>query len=118
MICQDFYDNIGVMISFDEFKKVDLRTAKIISAEAVEGSEKLLKLRVDLGEEKRQIVAGIAKQYKPEELFGREIVVVANLESRVLFGLESQGMLLAAGGSDGPVLLRPDRDVLPGARVS
>ena len=106
------------MISFDEFKKVDLRTAKIISAEAVEGSEKLLKLRVDLGEEKRQIIAGIAKQYKPEELIGREIVVVANLESRVLFGLESQGMLLAAGGSDGPVLLRPDRDVLPGARVS
>ena len=106
------------MINFDEFKKVDLRVAKIISAEAVEGSEKLLKLQVDLGEEKRQIVAGIAKQYKPEELIGREIVVVANLEPRVLFGLESQGMLLAAGGSDGPVLLRPDRDVLPGARVS
>ena len=106
------------MINFDEFKKVDLRVAKIISAEAVEGSEKLLKLQVDLGEpEKRQIVAGIAKQYKPEELIGREIAVVANLEPRVLFGLESHGMLLAAGGSDGPVLLRPDQEVLPGARV-
>ena len=106
------------MISFEEFKKMDLRVAKIISAEAVEGSEKLLKLQVDLGEtEKRQIIAGIAKQYKPEELIGREIAVMANLESRVLFGLESQGMLLAAAGSDGPVLLRPDQEVLPGARV-
>ena len=106
------------MINFEEFKKVDLRVAKIISAEVVEGSEKLLKLRVDLGEEKRQIVAGIAKQYKPEELIGREIAVVANLEPRVLFGLESQGMLLAAAGENGPVLLRPDSDVLPGTRVS
>ena len=107
------------MINFEEFKKVDLRVAKIISAEVVEGSEKLLKLQVDLGEtEKRQIIAGIAKQYKPEELIGREIAVVANLEPRVLFGLESQGMLLAAGGSDGPVLLRPDQEVPAGARVS
>ena len=107
------------MINFDEFKKVDLRVAKIISAEAGGGSEKLLKLQVDLGEpEKRQIVAGIAKQYKLEELIGREIAVVANLEPRVLFGLESHGMLLAAGGSDGPVLLRPDQEVPAGARVS
>ena len=106
------------MINFEEFKKVDLRVAKIISAEAVEGSEKLLKLQVDLGEEKRQIIAGIAKQYKPEELIGREIAVVANLEPRVLFGLESQGMLLAAAGENGPVLLRPDSDILPGTRVS
>ena len=106
------------MINFDEFKKVDLRVAKIISAEAVEGSEKLLKLQVDLGEEKRQIVAGIAKQYKPEELIGREIAVVANLEPRVLFGLESQGMLLAAAGESCPVLLRPDQEVPAGARVS
>ena len=106
------------MINFDEFKKVDLRVAKIISAEVVEGSEKLLKLQVDLGEEKRQIIAGIAKQYKPEELIGREIAVVANLEPRVLFGLESQGMLLAASDSEGPVLLRPDQEVPAGARVS
>jgi len=106
------------MINFDEFKKVDLRVAKIISAEVVEGSEKLLKLQVDLGEEKRQIIAGIAKQYKPEELIGREIAVVANLEPRVLFGLESQGMLLAAAGESCPVLLRPDQEVPAGARVS
>ena len=105
-------------INFEEFKKMDLRVAKIISAEAVEGSEKLLKLQVDLGEEKRQIIAGIAKQYGPEELIGREIAVVANLEPRVLFGLESQGMLLAAAGENGPVLLWPDSDVLPGTRVS
>ena len=63
------------------------------------------------------VIVDIAKQYKPEELIGREIAVMANLESRVLFGLESQGMLLAAGGSDGPVLLRPNQEVLPGARV-
>lgn len=106
------------MINFEEFKKVYLRVAKVVAAEAVEGSDKLLKLQVDLGDEKRQIVAGIAKQYKLEELIGREIVVVANLEPRVLFGLESQGMLLAAGGENGPVLLRPDQDVPTGARIS
>lgn len=105
------------MINFDEFKKVDLRVAKIISAEAVEGSSKLVRLEVDLGEEKRQIIAGIGQRYKPEDLIGREIVVVANLEPRVLFGLESQGMLLAASGENGPVLLRPDETVLAGARV-
>ena len=107
------------MINFEEFKKVDLRVAKIISAEVIKGSEKLLKLQVDLGEpEKKQIIAGIANQYKPEELIGREIAVVANLEPRVLFGLESQGMLLAAAGENGSVLLRPDQEVPAGARVS
>ena len=105
------------MINFEEFKKVDLRVAKIISAEAVEGSEKLLKLQVDLGEEKRQIIAGIAKQYKPEELIGCEIVVVANLEPRVLFGLESQGMLLAASDESGPVILIPEKEVLSGTKI-
>lgn len=103
-------------ISFEDFKKVDLRIAKILEAETVEGSEKLLRLQVTLGEEKRQIVAGIGKQYAPADLVGREIVVVANLEPRVLMGLESRGMLLAAS-DEGAVLLRPDREVVPGSEV-
>ena len=104
------------MISFDEFKNLDLRVATIRSAERVEGSEKLLKLLVDLGDEERQIVAGIGKAYDPENLVGRQIVVVANLVPRVLMGLESQGMLLAAG-SDEPVLLVPDKAVAAGSGI-
>lgn len=106
------------MISFDQFKQADLRIAKIFSAERVEGSDKLLQLHVDLGnEEQRQIIAGIGKRYTPEELIGREIVIVTNLEPRTLMGLESQGMLLAADSPEGPVLLRPDLEVLPGSMV-
>ena len=106
----------ATMISFEEFKKVDLRIAKILEAERVEGSEKLIKLQVDLGTEKRQIIAGIGKAYDPESLIGGEVAIVANLEPRQLMGLESQGMLLAA--SDGsPILLRPEREVPPGATI-
>ena len=90
---------------------------KVLEAERVEGSEKLLKLRVDLGSEQRQIIAGIGKTYAPENLIDREIVIVANLEPRTLMGLESQGMVLAASGEDGPVLLSPEKDVPPGALV-
>lgn len=103
-------------IRYDDFKKIDLRVAKILSAERVEGSEKLLKLQVTIGTEERQIVAGIGKAYAPEELIGREIVIVANVEPRMLMGLESQGMLLAS--DDGmPVLLAPDREVPPGSEI-
>lgn len=105
------------MIPFDDFKKVELRVATVLAAERVEGSEKLLKLRVSLGEEDRQIIAGIGKRYAPDTLPGRQIVIVANLEPRMLMGLESQGMLLAADSPDGPVLLRPDSDVLAGIGV-
>lgn len=105
------------MISFEEFKKLELRIAKIVEAERVERSEKLLKLRVDIGESQRQIIAGIGKKYEPENLIGREIVIAANLEPRMLMGLESQGMLLAANGDDGPVLLIPEKEVLPGATI-
>ena len=106
------------MITFDQFKEINLQVVKIVSAERVEGSDKLLQLRVDLGgEEQRQIIAGIGKRYDPEELAGREIVIVANLEPRKLMGLESQGMLLAADSTDGPVLLQPDREVLPGSVI-
>ena len=105
------------MISFEEFKKIDLRIARIIRAEKLEGSENLVKLEIDLGEEKRQILAGIQKYYQPEELIGKTIVVVANLEPRKMMGLESQGMLLAADVNGEPILLIPDKEVQPGAPI-
>jgi len=104
-------------ISYDDFAKLDLRVGKVLAAEAVEGSEKLVKLSVSLGEETRQILAGIRKYYPPEALAGREIVVVANLEPRKLMGFESQGMLLAAGDENGIVLLVPEKEAAPGAGI-
>jgi len=106
------------MISFEEFQKIDLRVGKIVEVEKVEGTDKLLKLKVDLGAEKRQLVAGIAKFYQPKDLIGREIVVVVNLEPKILKGIESQGMLLAADFEGRPVLLKPDAKVLPGTKIS
>lgn len=115
------------MIEFDDFKKIELRVGKIETADLVEGSGKLLKLTVDIGTEKRQILAGIAKQYTPEQLVGRQIVIVANLAPRMFtlrqnsaqVVLESQGMLLAAHDENGEaVLLMPDKEVLPGSSVS
>ena len=105
------------MISFEEFKKMDLRVAKIIEVEKVEGSENLLKLQIDLGKEIRQIIAGIAKYYRPEDLIGKEIVVISNLEPKIIFGLESKGMLLAADNEGEPVLLIPEKEVPPGTKV-
>ena len=105
------------MISFDQFKQIELRIATIIAADPVEGSDKLLRLRVALGEEERQIIAGIGRRYQPEALIGRQIVIAANLEPRMLMGLESQGMLLAADSPDGPVLLQPDREVPAGSGI-
>ncbi len=84
------------VITFDEFQTVELKTAKVLEAEKVDSADKLLKLQVEVGDEKRQLVAGIAKFYKPEELVGKMIVVVTNLKPATIFGLESYGMLLAA----------------------
>ena len=84
------------VITFDEFQNVELKTAKVLEAEKVDSADKLLKLQVEVGDEKRQLVAGIAKFYKPEELVGKMVVVVANLKPATIFGLESYGMLLAA----------------------
>lgn len=112
------------MINFDEFKKIELKVVKIISAERVEGSEKLLKLQVDLGVDpatslkiERQIIAGIGKAYAPENIIGKEIVIVANLEPRKLMGLESQGMVLCASDENGHVLLMPEKEIIPGALI-
>ena len=105
------------MVTFDDFKKIELKIAKVIEAEEVPGAEKLLKLQIDLGSEKRQIVAGIKKSYQTKDLIGREIVVVVNLEPRMVMGIESNGMLLAASDDTGPVLLGPDKDVVPGSNI-
>jgi methionyl-tRNA synthetase len=104
-------------ISFEEFKSLDIRVGEIENAEPIKGSEKLLKLMVDVGGEKRQVVAGIAQNYKPEEIVGTQIVVLVNLEPAKLFGVESQAMLLAAGAEGRPVLLRPEKRVEPGDKV-
>lgn len=106
------------MITIDDFAKVELKLATILSAEAVPDTDKLLKLEVDLGTEKRQIIAGLAVSYSdPSQLVGTQVVVVANLESRTLRGLESQGMVLAVSGEDGPVLLHPEKPVEPGSTI-
>jgi len=104
-------------IKFDDFQKIDLKVGKVLEAQKIESSEKLLKLLVDLGNEKRQLVAGIAKHYTPENLIGKEIVVVANLESKKIRGIESQGMLLAADINGEPVILIPEKEVPPGTKV-
>jgi methionine--tRNA ligase beta chain len=107
------------MISYEEFKKVELKIGRIVEAERVEQSGKLLKLKVDLGGEVRQIIAGIGKHYEPELLISSLIVVVANLEPRVIMGLESQGMLLASSDEEKTalVLLRPEKEIVPGSLV-
>ncbi len=105
------------LISIEDFMKIKLKVGKVIQAERVKGSKKLIKLIVDIGEE-RQIVAGIGEQYTPEELTGRSIVVLSNLKPVKLMGVESQGMLLAATGSDGKIsILTIDREVEPGSGI-
>lgn len=104
-------------VPFADFQKLDLRVGLVVGAEPVAGSEKLVKLRVDTGEGERQILAGIAQYYGVEDLVGKRIVVVANLEPKMMMGLQSQGMLLAADTEEGPVLLMPDHEVPPGSRI-
>ena len=104
-------------ITFDEFKKMDLRVAEILKAERVEGTEKLLKLEIDIGTEKRQIVAGVADVYPPEKLIGKKIIVIANLKPAVIRGVESQGMLLAADLEGKPIIPFFEEDVPPGTKV-
>jgi methionine--tRNA ligase beta chain len=106
-------------ISFDDFKKMDLRVAQIKGCEEVPGADRLYKLTIDSGEE-RQIVAGIKAYYSKEELVGKKIIIVANLEPRPLRGIMSHGMLLAASSEDksSVVLITPDKDIANGAVVS
>ncbi|MBI2035225.1 MAG: methionine--tRNA ligase subunit beta [Candidatus Liptonbacteria bacterium] len=106
-------------MTIDEFRQVELKIAKIIKAERVPESEKLMVLHINIGQEERQIVAGIGKTYLPEDLVGKEIVIVANLNPRKLMGLTSQGMLLAAHDTEGvPILIVPEKEVEPGSNIS
>ncbi len=108
---------MGETISFSEFQKLDIRIGRILEAERVEGTRNLIRLEVDIGKEKRQLVAGVARWYKPEELEGKLIVVLANLEPKKIRGIESQGMLLAADVEGKPVLLTVEEEVPPGTKV-
>ncbi|MBI2020843.1 methionine--tRNA ligase subunit beta [Candidatus Daviesbacteria bacterium] len=110
------------MITIDDFAKLELRVGTVLEAEGVEGSEKLIKLKVDLGEDPpaggpRQILAGVKQWYKPKDFIGKQVIVVANLEPRVMMGIESQGMMLAADSKDGPVFLKPSKKVPAGTKI-
>jgi len=108
---------IADTISIDDFSKIDLRVARIVNAEQVEGADKLLKLTLDIGTEQRTVFAGIKSAYDPEKLKGRLTVMVANLAPRKMkFGL-SEGMVLAAGDGSGLYLLGPDEGAQPGMRI-
>jgi methionyl-tRNA synthetase len=108
----------GELLDIEEFKRLDLRVAHVKSAGMVPGAKKLMKLAIDIGGEERQIVAGIAEHYQPEDLTGKNIVVVVNLKPATIRGVESQGMLLAATDGDKVIVLVPDKDASPGARIS
>ncbi len=112
------------MINYDDFSKIELRIAKVLGAVRVEGSEKLIKMQLSAGDKdetgnpvNRQILGGIGKFYEPEQLVGKEIVIVANLEPRALMGQESNGMLLAASDENGIAVLVPDKEVAPGSGI-
>ena len=107
----------GAQIDIGEFAKIELRAARVVSAEKIAGSRKLLKLQVDLGDEQRQIVSGISDAYEPEALVGKKIVLVANLKPAKLMGVESNGMVLAASVDGRAVLCTFDADVAPGTKV-
>jgi methionyl-tRNA synthetase len=107
-------------ITFEEFKKIELRVAEIVSAEEIPGADKLFKLKINLGAEERELAAGIKGHYQVEELVGKKIAVVANLLPRKIRGVESRGMLLAASNDDRSslTLLTVDRDIPNGSVIS
>jgi len=106
------------MITYDDFQKVDLRVAKVLDADRIEGADKLLKLSVEVGEEQpRTLVAGIAQQFGPRELIGQHVVIVANLEPATIHGVQSQGMILAVGEKEPLALIVADRECEPGEKV-
>ena len=105
-------------ISFADFEKIELRIGKIIEATAVPESKKLIKILVDFGSERRQAVAGLLKYYKPEELAGKKCVFLLNLQRRMLAGIESQCMILAAEDESGNVaVLQPEKDIVEGSKI-
>lgn len=107
-------------ITFDDFTKIKLRVGRIIEASDHPNADKLFVLKVDLGDEQRQICAGIKGYYSPDQLVGKSIVLVANLAPRMMRGVESQGMLLAASNADRSkvIVLSPESEIAPGSAVS
>ena len=105
------------MADINDFNKLAIKIGTVRKAEKVEGSSKLLKLDVDLGHEKRQILAGIGEKYDPKDLKGKQIPILANLDPRMMMGLESQGMILAADKNGEPILIHPDEKVANGTTV-
>ena len=106
------------MINFEDFVKIDLRVGKIIEVEKVEGSSKIVKTTVDLGEENRQILAGIGKFYTPEELINKIVIVVANLSPKKIMGMDSEGMILAVKDDNNLSLLGVDKEIKIGSKIS
>ncbi len=106
------------LIDVEDFRKVDLRVGKVIEAEEVPNSIKLLKLKVSFGETTKTILSGIKKHYSPQDLIGRKIIVIYNLKPAKLMGLDSEGMLLAASDEDNISVLTVDKDVKEGSRIS
>lgn len=104
-------------ITYDDFAKLDLRIAKIISTEKIPGKSRIIKGVIDLGEERREVIIGGAEYYQPEELIGRTVVVIANLEPRKIAGFESNAMLLAADVNDKPFWLTVKEDVPLGTKI-
>jgi methionyl-tRNA synthetase len=105
------------VIEMSEFAKLDLRIGKIVNAKRIEGSKKLIKLNVDVGNEMRQLVAGIAEEYTPDSLIGKLVPVLVNMKPAKLMGVESRGMILAVEVNGKPILLHPDREVPAGSRI-
>ncbi len=106
------------LVDFEDFMKLKFKTAKVLTAEKIENADKLLKITVDAGSEERQLVAGIAKHYEPDELIGKEVIIVANLKPAKIRGVKSEGMILAASHKKNLAVLTPDREMKPGAKVS
>ncbi|MCM8760206.1 MAG: hypothetical protein NC832_00580 [Candidatus Omnitrophica bacterium] len=106
------------MISFERFKEMDIRIGKVLNVEDVEGADRLYLITVDIGTEIRKLVAGIKIWYRKEELMGKNVVVLANLEPKVIKGIESNGMILATLNNDKFSILTTDRDVPTGSKVS
>ena len=104
-------------ITFEQFKQVEIRMGKVISCEKVEGADKLLKLQVDFGKFQRQVISGIAESFAPEDLIGKTLPFVINLEYRKFKGEESQGMLMAIDFDSKTILLEPSAEVPPSAEV-
>lgn len=105
------------MVTFEDFKKLEIKIGKVLSAKRIKGTDKLIRLEIDLGTEKRQLIAGMAKFFEPNYLIGKEIPILTNLEPRNFKGIESQGMILAVDIDGKPVLLHPEKEVPPGSVI-